>query len=89
MNGKHSECRKIFVKVKKIFVNKQFEANRCKNIYSYTIIDILQSTKTKQNCKSNKHRTSWYIAAYTVNINKLQIKRYTGLYRRTFNTVKI
>lgn len=71
MKEKHSECRQIFVEVKRIFVNKQFEANGCKNIFSYTSTDTLQSTKPKQDCKSNKHRTSWNIAAYTLNLKKL------------------
>ena len=40
MKAKHSKCRKVFVKVKSIFLNKKFEAKRCKNIFSYTSIDI-------------------------------------------------
>ena len=91
IKGKHRECRKIFAKVKSICVTKQFEANRCKNIFSYISIDILSSTKTKKICKSRKHRTSWYIAAYTVKISitKLKISWYTSIYRRIFNSFKI
>ena len=41
MKGKHSKRRNVFAKVKRIFVNKQSEANKCENIFSCTSIDIL------------------------------------------------